>query len=42
MVGNVAALAVFVDIGNGALTAMAAMMAATRARAERELKVFNT
>jgi hypothetical protein len=38
----VAALAVFVDLGNGALTTMVAMRAAIRARAEWELKVFNT
>ena len=30
------------DNGNGATTAVLAMRATTRARAERELKVFNT
>jgi len=42
VVGNVAALAVSVDSGNGAIATMVAMRAPTRAKAERELKVFNT
>ena len=39
---TIAALAVFVDMGNGAIVTMVAMRATTRARAERKLKVFNT
>ena len=39
---TIAALADSVINGNGALTTMVAMRAATRARAEQELKVFNT
>jgi len=37
-----AAIAVPMENGNGALTNMAEMRVATRARAERELKVLNT
>ena len=40
--GAAVALATLLGIGNGALTTMVTMMAATRVRAERELKVFNT
>lgn len=42
MVGNVAALAVFVDSSNGAIITVVAMRAATMARADWETKVFNT
>jgi hypothetical protein len=40
--GAAVALAVSVDSGNGAIDTMVAMRAPTRAKADRELKVFNT
>jgi hypothetical protein len=40
--GAAVALAVSVDSGNGAIATMVAKRAPTRARADRELKVFNT
>jgi hypothetical protein len=40
--GATVALANSVDSGNGAIATMVVMRAPTRARAERELKVFNT
>jgi hypothetical protein len=40
--GAAVAPAVSMDSGNGAIITVVAMRAATRARAERELKVFNT
>ena len=40
--GNAAAFADPVDSGNGAIVTMVAMRAPTSARAERELKDFNT
>ena len=40
--GSAFAFSTSLVMGNGALTTMVAMRAATMARAERELKVFNT
>jgi hypothetical protein len=40
--GAAVAPAVSMDSGNGALTTMVAMRAATKARADWETKVFNT
>jgi len=40
--GAAVALANSVDSGNGAIITVVAMRATTMARAERELKVFNT
>jgi hypothetical protein len=41
-IGAATALAVSMGNGNGAITTVVAMRAATRARADRETKVFNT
>jgi hypothetical protein len=40
--GAAVALAICMDSGNGATTTVAVRRAATRARGERKLKVFNT
>jgi hypothetical protein len=40
--GAAVALAICMDSGNGAIITVVAMRAATMARADREMKVFNT